>query len=146
MAAVFAVHPLRAESVAWVAERKDVLSGLFFMLTIGAYVRYVRRPTSMVRYGTVVLLFALGLLSKNMLVTLPFVLLLLDYWPLNRISGLHPRILLRLAAEKWPLFALSVASCVITFLVPENVATGEGYPWRCGWKTPWFPMSSTFGR
>ncbi len=125
VAAVFAVHPLRAESVAWVAERKDVLSGLFFMLTIGAYVRYVRRPTSMVRYGTVALFFALGLLSKNMLVTLPFLLLLLDYWPLNRISDFNPRILLRLVAEKWPLFALSVASCVITFLVPEKVATGE---------------------
>ena len=89
VAAVFAIHPLRAESVAWVAERKDVLSGLFFMLTLGAYVRYVRRPASMVRYGTVVLFFALGLLSKNMLVTLPFVLLLLDYWPLNRVSGFH---------------------------------------------------------
>ena len=125
VAAVFAVHPLRAESVAWVAERKDVLSGLFFMLTIGAYVRYVRRPTSMVRYGAVVLLFALGLLSKNMLVTLPFVLLLLDYWPLNRISSFTPRVLLRLAAEKWPLFALTVASCVITFLVPEQVPTSE---------------------
>jgi tetratricopeptide (TPR) repeat protein len=121
VAAVFAVHPLRAESVAWVSERKDVLSGLFFMLTIGAYVRYVRRPTSMVRYGMVVLLFALGLLSKNMLVTLPFLLLLLDYWPLNRVSAFTPRIWLRLAAEKWPLFLLSFASCVITFLVPEKV-------------------------
>ena len=86
VAAVFAVHPLRVESVAWVAERKDVLSGLFFMLTIGAYVRYVRRPSSMVRYGVVVLLFALGLMSKPMLVTLPFVLLLLDYWPLGRMG------------------------------------------------------------
>jgi tetratricopeptide (TPR) repeat protein len=124
VAAVFAVHPLRAESVAWVAERKDVLSGLFFMLTIGAYVRYVRRPTSMVRYATVVLLFALGLLSKNMLVTLPFVLLLLDYWPLNRVSGFTPRIWLQMVAEKWPLFALAAASCVITFLVPEEVSTG----------------------
>ena len=125
VAAVFAVHPLRAESVAWVAERKDVLSGLFFMLTIGAYVRYVRRPASLVRYGAVVLLFALGLLSKNMLVTLPFVLLLLDYWPLDRVSDFTPRVWLRLAAEKWPLFALAAASCAITFLVPEEVAVGE---------------------
>jgi tetratricopeptide (TPR) repeat protein len=125
VAAVFAVHPLRAESVAWVAERKDVLSGLFFMLTIGAYVRYVRRPASWVRYGAVVLLFALGLLSKNMLVTLPFVLLLLDYWPLNRVPEFTSRIWLRLAAEKWPLFALTAASCVITFLVPEEVPMGD---------------------
>jgi hypothetical protein len=87
VAAVFAVHPLRVESVAWVAERKDVLSGFFFMLTLGAYVRYVHRRDSKVRYWTVVALFALGLLSKNMLVTLPFVLLLLDYWPLKRVSG-----------------------------------------------------------
>jgi|WetSurMetagenome_2_1015567.scaffolds.fasta_scaffold99501_1 protein O-mannosyl-transferase len=128
VAAVFAVHPLRAESVAWVAERKDVLSGLFFMLTIGAYVRYVRHPVSMVRYGAVVLLFALGLLSKNMLVTLPFVLLLLDYWPLNRISSFTPQDLFRLTVEKWPLFALAVASCVITFLVPEEVPLGDKLP------------------
>jgi hypothetical protein len=78
VAAVFAIHPLRVESVAWVAERKDVLSGLFFVLTLGAYVRYVRRSSSLVRYLAVVFLFAMGLLSKNMLVTLPFVLLLLD--------------------------------------------------------------------
>src|SRR5208282_2271790 len=86
VAAVFAIHPLRVESVAWIAERKDVLSALFFMLTLGAYVRYVRRPPSMLRYGPVLLCFTLGLLSKNMLVTLPFVLLLLDYWPLHRLS------------------------------------------------------------
>jgi len=85
-AAVFAIHPLRVESVAWIAERKDVLSGLFFMLTLGAYVGYVRRPFSLVRYLTVVLLFALGLMAKPMLVTLPFVLLLLDYWPLRRMA------------------------------------------------------------
>jgi len=86
VAAVFAVHPLRAESVAWVAERKDVLSGLFFVLTLGAYLAHVRRPSSRVRYLTVVLLFALGLMAKPMLVTLPFVLLLLDYWPLGRMA------------------------------------------------------------
>src|SRR5436190_1792925 len=84
VAVVFAIHPLRVESVAWVAERKDVLSGLFFVLTIGAYVRYVRSPST-ARYGLVVLLFALGLMCKPMLVTLPLVLLLLDYWPLNRV-------------------------------------------------------------
>ncbi|MHB8773183.1 MAG: tetratricopeptide repeat protein [Syntrophales bacterium] len=128
VAAVFAVHPLRAESVAWVSERKDVLSGLFFMLTIGAYDRYVRLPTSRGRFGMVVLFFTLGLLSKNMLVTLPFLLLLLDYWPLNRASAFTPRIWLRLAAEKWPLFALMVASCVITFLVPEEVSVRDRLP------------------
>ena len=87
VAAVFAIHPLRVESVAWVAERKDVLSGLFFMLTIWAYVRYVRGPRSPARYGLVLLFFALGLMSKPMLVTVPFVLLLLDYWPLNRMAA-----------------------------------------------------------
>src|ERR1700682_2467456 len=89
VAAVFAIHPLRVESVAWVSERKDVLSGLFFMLTIGAYVRYARAPWSPLRYGLVVLLLALGLMCKPMLVTMPFVLLLLDYWPLNRFATLQ---------------------------------------------------------
>src|SRR5881392_1818896 len=83
VAAVFAIHPLRVESVAWIAERKDVLSGVFFMLTLGAYIRYVRKPASM-RYVIVALVFALGLMAKPMLVTLPLVLLLLDYWPLER--------------------------------------------------------------
>ena len=124
VAAVFAIHPLRVESVAWVAERKDVLSAFFFMLTLGAYVRYVRCPPSMIRYGAVVLCFALGLLSKNMLVTLPFVLLLLDYWPLNRLSG-SPRILLRRVAEKIPLFVLTIGSCVATVLVPEKLTADK---------------------
>src|SRR5208337_4953067 len=80
------IHPLRVESVAWVSERKDVLSGLFFMLTLWFYARYVDRPASWVRYLLVVASFALGLSAKPMLVTLPFVLLLLDYWPLGRVS------------------------------------------------------------
>ncbi len=122
VAAIFAVHPLRVESVAWVAERKDVLSGLFFMLTLGAYLAYVRRPFSLARYLTVVLLFVLGLMAKPMLVTLPFVLLLLDYWPLGRITFPLPSkdrfsILRRLIIEKVPLLLLSVFSCVITSLV-----------------------------
>jgi len=83
VAALFAVHPLHVESVAWVAERKDVLSGFFWFLTLGAYVRYVAAP-SPVRYFFVVVSFVLGLLSKPMVVTLPLVLLLLDYWPLRR--------------------------------------------------------------
>ena len=86
-AAVFAIHPLRVESVAWVAERKDVLSGLFFMLTLWFYTRYAERPVSWGRYLLVLVSFALGLTAKPMLVTLPFVLLLLDYWPLDRIRG-----------------------------------------------------------
>src|SRR5437667_4780751 len=81
VAAVFAIHPLHVESVAWISERKDVLSAVFFMLTLGAYVRYVRSP-SVGRYLMMSSLFALGLMSKPMLVTVPFVLLLLDYWPL----------------------------------------------------------------
>jgi hypothetical protein len=125
VAAVFAVHPLRVESVAWVAERKDVLSAFFFMLTLGAYVHYVRRPPSMIRYGAVALFFALGLLSKSMLVTLPCVLLLLDYWPLNRLSGFSSRIWLRRMAEKIPLFALAAGSCVATAVVPEKMAAGK---------------------
>src|SRR6266705_5218320 len=86
VAAVFAIHPLRVESVAWIAERKDVLSGVFFMLTLLAYLYYVRLPRTG-RYLMVVFVFACGLMSKPMLVTLPFVLLLLDYWPLDRIRG-----------------------------------------------------------
>ena len=86
VAAIFAIHPLHVESVAWIAERKDVLSGVFFMLTLGAYIRYVRRQT-LGRYAVVWILFACGLMCKPMLVTLPFVLLLLDYWPLNRVAN-----------------------------------------------------------
>ena len=87
VAGLFAIHPLRVESVAWIAERKDVLSGLCFVLTLAAYLGYVRHPFSLLRYLMVVLLFALGLMAKPMLVTLPFVLLLLDYWPLGRFGG-----------------------------------------------------------
>jgi tetratricopeptide (TPR) repeat protein len=87
VAALFAIHPLRAESVVWVTERKDVLSGLCFMLTLAAYEDYVRHRPSLVRYLAVMALFSLGLLSKAMLVTLPLVLLLLDYWPLGRFAA-----------------------------------------------------------
>ena len=116
VAAVFAIHPLRVESVAWVAERKDVLSGLFFMLTIGAYVRYVdeckvQSAKCKVFYLSVIMLFALGLMAKPMLVTLPVVLLLLDYWPLQRAESAG-----ELALEKLPLLALSAVSCVLTLL------------------------------
>ena len=86
VAAVFAIHPLQVESVVWVTERKGLLSGLFFVLTLGAYLCYVRRPFSIGRYAAVAVFFALGLMAKPTLVALPFVLLLLDYWPLGRIS------------------------------------------------------------
>src|SRR6202022_1128156 len=83
VAAIFAIHPLHVESVAWIAERKDVLSAVFFMLQIDAYIRFARRP-SVIRYAILLIFFALGLMSKPMLVTVPLVLLLLDYWPLQR--------------------------------------------------------------
>jgi len=83
VAAMFALHPLNVESVAWVAERKNVLSTFFLLLTIWAYIRYAEKPTTN-RYSLVFLLFAFGLMSKTMVVTLPFVLLLFDYWPLER--------------------------------------------------------------
>ncbi|MGD0230520.1 MAG: tetratricopeptide repeat protein [Syntrophorhabdales bacterium] len=89
VAALFALHPLHVESVAWVAERKDVLSTFFWMLTMGTYVSYVARP-GLKRYLTLLLCFALGLMAKPMLVTLPFVLLLLDYWPLQRLESKKP--------------------------------------------------------
>jgi hypothetical protein len=89
VAALFALHPLHVESVAWVAERKDVLSTLFWFLTMLAYVRYVEKPSAG-RYIVTLISFALGLMSKPMLVTLPFALFLLDYWPLNRIRNPKP--------------------------------------------------------
>jgi len=118
VAAVFAIHPLRVESVAWIAERKDVLSGVFFTLTLLAYSYYVRLPR-IGRYLVVVFVFACGLMSKPMLVTLPFVLLLLDYWPLDRIKGQ----VLKRVLEKIPLIALSVVSSIAT-LVAQKGAVG----------------------
>jgi Flp pilus assembly protein TadD len=118
VAAVFAIHPLRVESVAWVSELKDLLSGLFFMLTLWAYARYARRPDSKGRYAMVILWFALGLMSKPMLVTVPFVLLLLDYWPLGRFQKVSQLpVLLR---EKLPLFALSALSSVATVIAQKQ--------------------------
>src|SRR6266516_3114690 len=122
VAAVFAIHPLRVESVAWIAERKDVLSGVCFMLTLLAYVHYVRAP-SIGRYLFVAVVFAFSLMSKPMLVTLPFLLLLLDYWPLSRIRDPYcdiRRRLLTLVLEKIPLITLSAASSVVTFLAQRG--------------------------
>ena len=162
VAALFALHPLHVESVAWISERKDVLSGLFFLLTLGAYVRYVeksngQRPKSAVQapeprgepdlatqhatrnkqhasrftfhvsrftpipapawYMLALLCFTLGLMSKPMLVTVPFVLLLLDYWPLQRFRRAA---LGRLVAEKAPFLLLAAGSCVVTFIVQQK--------------------------
>ena len=119
-AAVFAIHPLRVESVAWIAERKDVLSGVFFMLTLIAYAAYTRKQ-SIGRYLTMSILFACGLMSKPMLITTPIVLLLLDYWPLDRFTKSSVR---QLVIEKIPLFALSIGSCVATFWA-QNFALGS---------------------
>ncbi len=129
VAAAFALHPVHVESVAWAAERKDVLSGLFWMLTIAAYVRYVKSP-SVSRYLPVLTAFALGLMAKPMLVTLPFVLLLLDYWPLKRFQRGAPgtsstkhfqkKRVLELIKEKIPLFLCCIASSVITYIVQQR--------------------------
>ena len=119
--ALFAIHPLRVESVAWITERKDVLSGLFLMATLLAYAYYGKKP-SLPRYLTVCVLFACGLLSKSVLVTIPPLLLLLDFWPLQRIqfsADAEGSLLQRiwpLFREKIPLIALSAGSCVATIL------------------------------
>ena len=116
VAALFALHPLHVESVVWVAERKDVLSAFFWMLTLLAYAGYTKRPGAL-RYLFIMLAFALGLLAKQMLVTLPFVLLLLDIWPLQRFQT---KKILRLVCEKLPLFALSFLMSVVVFLVQQQ--------------------------
>ena len=170
VAALFALHPLHVESVAWVSERKDVLSTFFFLLTLLAYARYVKRPAAWILFKTrqpksqtgepaatvrsrksgvrnpefgvqgsgagskerarrlwylaALLFFALGLMSKPMLVTLPFLLLLLDYWPLQRLEIKTPNLklktLLPLLIEKLPFFALAAVSCLVTFAVQKN--------------------------
>jgi tetratricopeptide (TPR) repeat protein len=117
VAALFAIHPFHVESVAWVSERKDVLSTMFWMLTLLGYQYYVKRP-NVSRYLLVLLLFAMALMSKPMVVTLPFVLLLLDYWPLDRFqkSGAG-----RLILEKTPLFILSAILCIVTIFVQKII-------------------------
>jgi tetratricopeptide (TPR) repeat protein len=122
-AALFAWHPLRVESVAWIVERKDVLSAFFALLSLLAYTRHAKersggagKPKWSRDCSLALLFFALALLAKSMLVTLPFVYLLLDCWPLKRFSFSHfsPPVFLRLVREKWPFFALSAASCLAT--------------------------------
>jgi tetratricopeptide (TPR) repeat protein len=160
VAALFALHPLNVESVAWIAERKNVLSTLFFLLTLGAYGGYARKPAAK-RYLAVVALFALALAAKPMVITLPFVLLLLDYWPLKRIRGWGqqsssaleggknpkaqapdlasgnvfpvPRFPLSpLLREKLPLLALSVGSALITIIAQQAgaIQSSRIYPFR----------------
>jgi tetratricopeptide (TPR) repeat protein len=126
VAAVFALHPLHVESVAWITERKDTLSGVFWMLTLCAYARYCRQPGSIRSYLLVLLCLALGLMAKPMLVTLPFVLLLLDYWPLDRLREPGPGAWpaadkLRAAlVEKLPMLALVAAASAVTFVVQSG--------------------------
>lgn len=130
VAALFAVHPLHVESVAWVAERKDVLSTFFWMLTMGAYVLYTEN-SSRRTYIPVIALFALGLMSKPMLVTLPIILLLLDYWPLGRLQLTARKTKKRqpwpgwsLVVEKTPLFGLALISSGITYYVQHKGGAG----------------------
>jgi tetratricopeptide (TPR) repeat protein len=149
--ALFALHPLRVESVAWISERKDLLAGLFAFAALWAYARYVRRP-DVGRYALVALALALSLMSKPTAVTLPFILLLLDIWPLRRTEGDDARTLRQLTVEKLPLFGIVAASSIVTMLVQRaggavrtidqlglehRVANAfEGYGWYA-WKFVW---------
>jgi protein O-mannosyl-transferase len=163
VAALFAVHPLHVESVAWVSERKDVLSAVFFFLMLDAYVRYARSPST-TRYLVVTALLVAGLMSKPMLVTAPIVLLLLDYWPLRRFeqisstrgkakilqSGNQRRIIRRLFLEKIPLLIFSAGAGIVTFVLQKRSAGALPplpFLWRAenavtsyvvyAWKTLW---------
>jgi tetratricopeptide (TPR) repeat protein len=120
VAAVFAVHPLHVESVAWAAQRKDVLAGLFFAATLLAYARYAESPRSRARYALVLLLFAGGLLSKPSVVTLPLVLLLLDGWPLGRLRPGAPAGARGVLLEKAPMLALAAGASLVTLAVQRS--------------------------
>ena len=162
VAALFAVHPLHVESVAWVSERKDVLSAVFFFLMLDAYVRYARAQ-SITRYLLVAALFAAGLMSKPMLVTAPIVLFLLDYWPLRRFEQIasttgkgkirrleNRRVIQRIFLEKIPLLILSTGTGILTFALQKRAAGAIAalpFLWRVqnaivsyvtyAWKTLW---------
>ena len=116
VASLFAVHPLHVESVAWVAERKDVLSGFFWFAAIWAYARYVERPGP-ARYTAIVVVFVCGLLSKPIVVTLPLALLLLDVWPLGRLGGTGRPPIGTIVREKIPLVVLALAAAIVTVIV-----------------------------
>jgi tetratricopeptide (TPR) repeat protein len=135
VAALFALHPLHVESVAWASERKDTLSTFFGLLSLIAYVRYAEAP-SIRRYAWTAITLALGLMAKPMLVTWPFVMLLLDYWPLGRVNGRLARrslgrggwsVVRSLVVEKIPLFALAAASAVVTFFAQSHGGTVSGF-------------------
>ena len=125
VAALFGLHPLHVESVAWISERKDVLSTFFLLLALICYTRYAKpeianRKSKIVNYLLSLLCFALGLMCKPMVVTLPFLLLLLDYWPLKRVRGWK-----RLLVEKLPFFVLSAVSCVLTFFAQRGKSMAD---------------------
>jgi protein O-mannosyl-transferase len=126
VAAVFALHPLHVESVAWIAERKDVLSAFFWFLALWTYIRYTRRP-GWARYLAVLLAFIAGLLSKPMVVTLPLVLLLLDFWPLGRLPAKNKQLALILR-EKAPLIAISAAAACVTYFVQQESRAVKPFP------------------
>lgn len=133
VAALFAIHPLHVESVAWVTERKDVLSTLFFMLTLIAYIRYTEQP-GVGRYILIAVSFSLGLMAKPMLITLPMVLLLFDNWPLRRLTwakGEVPHKVWNLTLEKIPLFLLTIVPIVTTYVAQQRggaLVSLENYP------------------
>lgn len=142
VAALFAIHPLHVQSVAWIAERKDLLSTFFGLLAIWRYIRYVQWPT-IGRFMPVLLFFILSLMAKPMMVTLPFVLLLLDYWPLERFRfGFNPEVShhsqrsafkAALMLEKIPLLVVSVASCIVTVYAQQTggaVGSSVAYPFH----------------
>lgn len=145
VAAIFAIHPLRAESVVWISERKDVLSGVFFLLALGAYYRYARKRPALGRYLAVAAALALGLLAKAMLVTFPFLLLVLDYWPLRRFAvspvtgtidaGERPITASTswLLLEKLPFLVLAVAISVATLLA-QTQARSAAHDWPLRWR------------
>ena len=139
VSAFFAVHPMHIESVAWITERKDVLYGLFWILTLMAYNVYVKKP-NILTYLLVFFLFSLGLMSKPMMVTLPFVLLLIDFWPLHRCQNktstgnkyhIYHRKILFLFFEKMPFLALSIFISIITWITQSHsgaITSIEKYP------------------
>jgi tetratricopeptide (TPR) repeat protein len=145
VAAIFAIHPLRVESVVWISERKDVLSGVFFLLALGAYYRYARKPPSLGPYLVVVAALALGLLAKAMLVTFPFLLLVLDCWPLRRFTfspatpgveaGERPTTAATswLLLEKLPFLGLTVAMSVATIFA-QTQALNAAHDWPMRWR------------
>jgi len=136
VALLFALHPLHVESVAWVAERKDVLSTFFLLATLWSYQRYVVRPGAG-SYLITLALFGCGLMSKPMVVSLPILLLLLDYWPLHRFGGEDPAdaetrryrrsVPMHLVWEKVPFFLLALASCVVTYQVLKQVGSVKSF-------------------